>query len=112
MPHQQARDYSTAKRCAGCGVAACSYCDAPCCIRSSASMEGHKQIRAMKLTGEAARRLLSDYEYLSCPQVGGQVGVVLFQVGDGRVVRLGDAAKGRAGLHLMKRSGLGCARLG
>ena len=114
MPHQQARIIARAKRNASCDAAARTYCDAPCCIRSSATREGHKQIRVMKLTGEAARRgrYFRITQHLSCPQVGGQVGVVRFEGGDGRVVRLGDAAEGLSGLYLMKRSGLGRARLG
>src|ERR1019366_3056201 len=98
MPHQQARDYSTAKPYTCCDAASCTYCDAPCCIRSTATREECKQRRVIKLTAAVAARSLPDHQYLARPQVGRQLGVVFPQAGDSGVIGLGDAAEGLAGL--------------
>src|SRR5664279_2701638 len=60
----------------------------------------------MNLTAGVAAKLLPDYQHLAGVQVGRQIGVVLFEAGDGCVVGLGDAAEGLTGLDLMKRRGL------
>src|ERR1017187_8538909 len=113
MPHQQARDYSTAKPYTCCDAASCIYCDAPCCIRSTATREECKQRSVMKLTSGLAARSLPDHQYLARPQSSGQVGVVLPEAGDGRVIGLGDAAERLAGLDFVKgRSLLAGGRLG
>src|SRR5271169_2192290 len=93
MPHQQARDYSTEKTNADRDAAARLNCDAPCCIRTSATREERKQESVMKLATGLAGRLLPDYEYLAGPQVGRQIGVVFLEVSHTGVVRLGDAAE-------------------
>jgi len=59
----------------------------------------------MKFTDGAAEGLLPDYEDLPGPQVGRQVGVVLFQVGDGGVVGLRDTAEGLAFLDFVVGGG-------
>src|ERR1035441_739238 len=107
MPHQQARDYSTAKPYTSCDAASCTYCNAPCCIRTSATREERKPISVMKLTAGVAARSLPDDQHLASPQVSGQVGVVLPEAGHGRVIGLGDAAESLPGLDLVKGRSLG-----